>query len=54
MAFLFEPFQSDTQYLREFLSHLYLNCIIRYQNETAAALNETDDDGEPDCSSRYF
>ncbi|XP_012156240.1 calcitonin gene-related peptide type 1 receptor [Ceratitis capitata] len=54
MAFLFEPFQSDTQYLREFLSHLYLNCIIRYQNETAAALNETDDDANYIGAPRYL
>lgn len=46
MAFLFEPFQADNQYLREFLSHLYLNCIIRYQNETGSAVNDTDDDGK--------
>ncbi|XP_067637071.1 calcitonin gene-related peptide type 1 receptor [Eurosta solidaginis] len=44
MAFLFQPLQADNKYLREFLSHLYLSCIIRYQNETSLGTNETDDD----------
>ncbi|XP_036339160.1 calcitonin receptor isoform X2 [Rhagoletis pomonella] len=54
MAFLFEPFQSDNQYLREFLSHLYLNCIIRYQNESGLAANDTDDDANYIGVPRYL
>ncbi|XP_036232805.2 calcitonin gene-related peptide type 1 receptor [Bactrocera oleae] len=54
MAFLFEPFQADDQYLREFLSHLYLNCIIRYQNETGSAVNDTDDDANYIGVPRYL
>ncbi|XP_011176787.2 calcitonin gene-related peptide type 1 receptor [Zeugodacus cucurbitae] len=54
MAFLFEPFQADDQYLREFLSHLYLNCIVRYQNETGSAVNDTDDDANYIGVPRYL